>query len=139
MEMEMSREDLWKLVEELGGEILKATGSDPKQIVKSLLFISEEGPVLVIVDGESRVDINKLAKIFGKIRLATPEEVRRITGFEVGSVPPVGINVRTLVDRRVLENRFVVGGGGRTDMLSRLDPRKIVEYQNAEVVDIRRD
>lgn len=139
-----------ELIGKLGGEIInagkpvktveqavKATDSNPKQIIKSLLFISEEEPVLVIVDGESKVDLNKLAKIFGKVRLATPEEVKQITGFEVGALPPVGIKVKTIVDRKVLENEFVIGGGGRIDRLSKLNPEKIVEYQNAIIVDVK--
>ena len=147
----MKGKNLEKLIIELGGEIInvgkpvktvkqavKATDSKPKQIIKSLLFISEkEGPVLVIVDGESKVDLDKLAKIFGRVRLATPEEVKKITGFEVGAVPPVGVKVKTIVDPKVLENKFVIGGGGRIDKLSKLNPEKIVEYQRATMVDVK--
>jgi len=146
----MTRENLEELIRKLGGEIInvgkpvktveqavKATDSNPKQIIKSLLFISEEEPVLVIVDGESKVDLNKLAKIFGKVRLATPKEVKQITGFEVGAVPPVGVEVKTIVDPKVLENKFVIGGGGRIDRLSKLNPEKIVEYQKAIIVDVK--
>ena len=147
----MAKENLEELIRKLGGEIInvgkpvktveqavKATDSKPKQIIKSLLFISEEEePVLVIVDGESKVDLNKLAKIFGKVRLATPEEVKQITGFEVGAVPPVGVKVKTIVDQKVLENKFVIGGGGRIDRLSKLNPERIVEYQKAIIVDVK--
>ena len=89
------------------------------------------------MDGESKVDPNKLAKNFGKVRLATPEEVKRITGFEVGAMPPVGVEVKTIVDPKILENKFVIGGGGRMDKLSKLNPEKIVEYQKAIIVDVR--
>ena len=146
----MTKVNLEELIKKLGGEIInvgkpvktveqavRATGSEPKQIIKSLLFISEEEPVLVIVDGESKVDLNKLAKIFGKVRFATPEEVKQITGFEVGAVPPVGAEVKTIVDPKVLENEFVIGGGGRIDRLSKLNPEKIVEYQKAIIVDVK--
>jgi len=147
----MTKVNLEELIRKLGGEIInvgkpvktveqavKATGSRPEQIIKSLLFISEkEGPILVIVDGKSKVDLNKLERMFGKVRLATPEEVRQITGFEVGAVPPVGVEVKTIVDPKVLENEFVIGGGGSIDKLSKLNPEKIVECQKAEVVDVR--
>ena len=138
------------MVRKLGGEIIsvgrpvktvgqavKATGSNPRQIIKSLLFISERGPVLVVVDGGSRVDLKRLERLFGSVRFATPEEVKEIAGCEIGGVPPVGINVRTIVDPRVLENEFVIGGGGSIDKLSKLDPRKIVEHQKAEIVDVK--
>jgi Cys-tRNA(Pro) deacylase len=141
---------LEELVKKLGGEIInvgesvktveqaaKAIGANPKQIIKSLLFISEKEPLLVIVDGESKVDLNKLAKLFGSIKLATPKEVKEVTGYEVGGIPPIGVKIKTIMDLKVLENEFVIGGGGGIDKLSKLNPRKIVEYQKAEVIDIR--
>ena len=147
----MAGKRLEELIRKLDGEIInvgkpvktveqavEATGSRPEQIIKSLLFISEkEGPILVILDGKSKVDLNKLERVFGKVRLATPEEVKRITGFEVGAVPPVGVEVKTIADPKVLENKFVIGGGGRIDRLSKLSPEKIVEYQKAIIVDVK--
>ncbi|MFA4668934.1 YbaK/EbsC family protein [Pyrococcus kukulkanii] len=142
--------ELEEVVESLGGVIIdvgrpvktvaqavKATGVSPRQVIKSLVLISKRGPILAIVDGESKVSLEKVKQHFGEVRLATPEEVREITGFEVGGVPPVGINIKTVVDSRVLENEFVIGGGGRIDKLCKLDPRKIVEYQKAEIIEIR--
>ena len=141
------------LVGRLGGEIIdvgrpvktvgqaaKSVGLGLRQIVKSLVFVLEDGgALLVVVDGESKVDLEKLKKVFGFVRLAKPDEVKAFTGFEVGGVPPVGINVKTVVDRRVLENRFVYGGGGDTCKLLKIDPKKIVEYQKAKVMDVRED
>ncbi|MDI3476052.1 MAG: hypothetical protein PWQ79_810 [Thermococcaceae archaeon] len=141
---------LEEIVEYLGGEIIdvgkpvktvaqavKATGASPRQVIKSLVLMSESGPILVIVDGESKVSLEKIKRHFGEVRLATPEEVKKITGFEVGGVPPVGVDTRTVVDPKVLENEFVIGGGGRIDRLSKLRPAKIVEYQKADVIEIR--
>ena len=141
---------LEEIVESLGGEIInvgkpvktvtqavKATRASPRQIIKSLVLISEKGPILAIVDGESKVSLEKIKQHFGEVRLATPEEVKEVTGFEVGGVPPVGIEIKTIVDPRVLENEFVIGGGGRMDKLCKLSPKKIVEYQKAEIIEIR--
>ncbi|HDD31786.1 MAG TPA: hypothetical protein ENF72_04130 [Thermococcus litoralis] len=141
---------LEEIVESLGGEIInvgkpvktvtqavKATKASPRQIIKSLVLISEKGPILAIVDGESKVSLEKIKQHFGEVRLATPEEVKEITGFEVGGVSPVGIGIKTIVDPRVLENEFVIGGGGRIDKLCKLSPKRIVEYQKAEIIEIR--
>lgn len=140
---------LEELIKKLNGEIINvgksvktveqavnATGLTPKQIIKSLLYISEKEPLLVIVDGESKVDLNKLTKLVGLVRLAKPKEVKEITGYDVGGVPPIGVKVRTIVDSKVLENDFIVGGGGSIDKLLKLEPKKIIEYQKAEVADI---
>jgi len=82
------------------------------------------------------VDLNKLTKLVGLVRLAKPKEVKEITGYDVGGVPPIGVKVRTIVDSKVLENDFIVGGGGSIDKLLKLEPKKIIEYQKAEVADI---
>ena len=138
-------EKLEDIAKELGAEILdirrpvktveqatRETGASPKQMIKSLVIISEREPLLVIVDGESRVDMKKLEKPFGKCRFARPEEVKELTGYEVKGIP-----LRTIVDPRVLENDYVIGGGGAVDKLLKVRARKIVEYQNAEVRDVK--
>ena len=115
----------------------RETGVKPRQVIKSLVVICEKEPLLVIVDGESKVSMKKLEELFGNCRLAKPEEVKRLTGYEVGGVPPVGVPLRTIIDPKVLENEYVIGGGGAIDRLLRIEPKKIVEYQKAEIVEVR--
>ncbi|NJE26209.1 nucleotide pyrophosphohydrolase [Thermococcus sp. MV5] len=139
-----------EIVKELGGEIIepkgevksvkqvvKLLGVQPDQIIKSLVFIvNESEPILVIVDGKSKASIEKLKKVFGNVRMAKAKEVERITGYKVGEVPPVGVPIRTIMDEKVLEKEFVIGGGGRIDRLSKLSPKKILEFQKAELLDV---
>ncbi len=143
-------EKVRELINSLGGEIItldvpvktvkqaaEAVKSSPSNIIKSLLFIAEGNtPVLVIVSGDSKVDMKKLSRVFKNPRLASPPEVLALTGFRVGGVPPVGVAVKTIIDKKVLKNKYVYGGGGSINKLCKIDPRKIVEYQNAEVLDI---
>ncbi|RLF87708.1 hypothetical protein DRN43_07125, partial [Thermococci archaeon] len=119
-----------------GEQAVRETKSAPKQIIKSLIFISEKEPLLVIVDGDSKVSLEKLKNIFGDVRLAKPKEVKELTGYEVGGIPPVGIALRTIVDPKVLENDYVIGGGGSIDKLMKISPKKIVEHQRAEIIDV---
>lgn len=140
-----STEELREIVAKLGGEIVETErevltvkqaaeelGVDEALIIKTLVVITPEGPLLAILDGKSRLN---LAKLRG--RLARPEEVRKLTGYEVGEVPPVGIKMRTLVDERVLDREVIYGGGGSKRRLIKISPRAIVEYQKAEVTDLR--
>lgn len=140
---------LEEIAKELGAEVLdigrpvktveqatKETGTERKQVIKSLVIVSESTPLLVIVDGESRVSLPKLEKRFGKCRFAKPKEVKELTGYEVGGVPPVGVPLKTIVDPKVLENEYVIGGGGTTERLLRIRPEKIVAYQGADVADV---
>jgi prolyl-tRNA editing enzyme YbaK/EbsC (Cys-tRNA(Pro) deacylase) len=63
-------------------------------IVKSLIFLADGLPLLVLVAGDRRADIKQLRAQLGlskrQLRIAQPEEVLSHTGFEVGGVPPVG-------------------------------------------------
>jgi prolyl-tRNA editing enzyme YbaK/EbsC (Cys-tRNA(Pro) deacylase) len=76
-------------------EAAAAAGCQLGQIVKSLVFNDDRGPVLVLCAGDRRVDTAGLG-----VRRATADEVRQATGFAIGGVPPLGHDrpLRTLVD-----------------------------------------
>ncbi len=74
-------------------EAAAAVGCPLGAIVKSLLFLADEEPRLVLVAGDRKADQRLLAALWGisrkRIRIADPETVLRVTGYEVGGVPPV--------------------------------------------------
>lgn len=76
-------------------EAATTAGCELGQIVKSLVFVDDDGPVLVLCAGDRRVDAAGLG-----VRRAKPELVRVATGFAIGGVPPLGhpAPLRTLVD-----------------------------------------
>ena len=74
-------------------EAAQAVGAEVGQIVKSLVFVGERGAYLFLVSGKNRLDLRKATRLVGgPLRQATPEEVRELTGFAIGGVPPVGHN-----------------------------------------------
>jgi prolyl-tRNA editing enzyme YbaK/EbsC (Cys-tRNA(Pro) deacylase) len=95
-----------------------AAGCELGAIVKSLLFLIDGQPVLVLVAGDRMADARKLAAHFGiskkKIRLADGATVLNTTGFEIGGVPPVGhrVSLRTLIDDSLarFENVWAAAG-----------------------------
>ncbi len=76
-------------------EAAAAAGCELGQIVKSLVFNDDDGPVLVLCAGDRRVDTARLG-----LHRATADDVRQATGFAIGGVPPLGHDrpLRTLVD-----------------------------------------
>ena len=76
-------------------EAAAAVNCDVGQIVKSLVFIRDERPVMVLCAGDRRVDADRLA-----LRPATAEQARAATGFSIGGIPPLGhaTPMETLVD-----------------------------------------
>jgi prolyl-tRNA editing enzyme YbaK/EbsC (Cys-tRNA(Pro) deacylase) len=119
-----------------------AVGVEPDDIVKSILFLVDGRPVLVIACGLGHVDGRALAACFGvgrkRVKLANPETVLRESGYSVGALPPFGhrAHIQTLLDRRVLEGRQVYAGGGSDQALLRISPQTILEVTQAEVLDL---
>lgn len=118
-----------------------ALGVETSQIIKSLLFLMREQPVLVIASGDRLVDRGILAAKFGvgkkQIKLADAETVLRLTGYPAGGVPPFGhpAPLPTLLDRAVLAWDAVYGGGGDDRTLLRIAPGELARVTDAEWVD----
>ncbi|MGB9631552.1 MAG: aminoacyl-tRNA deacylase [Candidatus Methanodesulfokora sp.] len=117
-------------------ETAALTGLPESSIIKTLVFISERGGVAVIIPGNRRADPEKLAKIFGKVRLASAGEVLELTGFPLGGVPPFGHNLRTVVDSSLKPDDDVVGGGGDERTLIKVKVKDIIEVNRALVADV---
>jgi len=120
----------------------EAVGAQPTQIVKSILFMVAEQPVLAIACGLDRIDRRAVAGLFGvgrkRVKLADAETVLRLTGYEVGAMPPFAHRqpLTTLLDRRVLEQPVVYAGGGAENALLRLSPTEMLRITQARVLDL---
>ena len=120
----------------------QAVGALPGQIVKSLLFLVNSQPVLAITCGTETVDRRAIGMLFGvgrkKVKLASPDEVLAIAGYAVGAMPPFAHlqPLTTLVDRSVLQQPFVYGGGGGECALLRLTPAELLRVTGAQVLDL---
>ena len=59
---------------------------------KALILFADNTPILVVVPGDKKLDFNLFKKLFGvkNLRMASKEEVYKLTGLEVGSIPPIG-------------------------------------------------
>jgi prolyl-tRNA editing enzyme YbaK/EbsC (Cys-tRNA(Pro) deacylase) len=99
-------------------------------------------PVLAITCGTAYVERRAIAAHYGvgrkRVKLASPEEVRSISGYEVGAMPPFGHRqpLPTLLDCRVLDLPVVYAGGGDENAMLRLDPQEIVRISGAAVMDL---
>ncbi|MDY6765908.1 MAG: YbaK/EbsC family protein [Candidatus Nanohaloarchaea archaeon] len=113
---------------ETAEEAAAALDTTVDHIIKSLVFIADGDPVLVIVRGSDHVNEDRVADQLHveSCRLAEPDEVEDATGYSIGGVPPVGAGLTKLVDESVLEMDQVYGGAGAPDRVIGLDPRFIV-------------
>jgi len=116
-------------------EAAAAVGSEPAQIAKTLVFIADGDPVLVVASGGHRVDPELLAEIFdvAEIRQATPDEVRVATGYPVGGVSPLGCGLPVVFDTDLLRYDRVYAAGGDGNTLFEVDPRTLAASVGARV------
>ena len=86
-----------------------ALGVEVGQIVKSLMFIRSDEPVLVLCAGDRRVDADRLS-----LAPASADRVRAVTGFSIGGVPPLGhdIELRTTIDESLRRFEVVWAAAG---------------------------
>lgn len=70
----------------------RAIGCPVAAIVKSLVFVVDDQPVVALVPGDMRLDTDALASVAGgdTARRASLDEVRKATGFSAGGTPPFG-------------------------------------------------
>ncbi len=96
-------------------------------VVKSLVFTgSEDGKfLLVLVSGENRVDLEQITKLVGdQVKLANPKDIFSLTGYEVGAVPPFGVdgNHLTIIDADLMAFEYVWAAAGSQNILIKIAP-----------------
>jgi len=118
-----------------------AVGCDVAQIVKSLVFVVDEQPVLALVGGADRLDEGKLAAAAGgsTARRANADEVRSATGYAVGGVPPFAhaTALRCFVDDALLGHDVVWAAAGTPTHVFASEPHALVTAAKAQVATIR--
>jgi Cys-tRNA(Pro) deacylase len=94
-------------------------GQRPEQVVRSLLFrLAQDDYLMVLVAGPRQVDWKALRRVVGQSRLtmASADEVRAVTGYEIGAVSPFALPrpLRVLLDESVTrETEVSIGSGER--------------------------
>jgi prolyl-tRNA editing enzyme YbaK/EbsC (Cys-tRNA(Pro) deacylase) len=119
-----------------------AVNAHPDQIGKSILFLADDAPYLVIANGLNRVDYKLLADYLGisrrRLKLGKAPEVLEITGYLVGTVPPFGHNqrIQTILEARVMEQQALYVGGGEINALIHLKTAELQRVVQAPIVSL---
>lgn len=109
-------------------------GQRPEQVVRSILFrLARDEYLMVLVAGPSQVDWKALRRLVGQSRLtmASADEVRDVTGYEIGAVSPFALPrpLRVLLDESVSREAEVsIGSGerGTTVILNTADLLRVL-------------
>lgn len=118
----------------------RAAGCELAQIVKSLVLVCDGVPVVALVPGDRRGDVEKIRRAVGAgiARVARPDEVEAATGFSPGAVAPFPLPPidRVLIERTLLAHAVVWAGAGSASHLVRLGPTELVRLSRAEPMDV---
>lgn len=117
-----------------------AVGCDLSAIAKSLVFVADAEPVVVIMPGDQRVDPAKLAIALGagSARRATLEEARAATGYAAGGTPAFGYPkpVRVLADERLRRHREVWSAAGTPTTVYPIALDDLIRASGASFADV---
>jgi len=121
----------------------RAVGCEIGAIAKSLLFLADGKPLLVICSGDRRVDTDKVAGLVGAatLKMAPAEDVKRITGYAIGGVPPLGhaTPIDKLMDNRLLSWPLIYAAAGAHDALFPIEPDVLARVSEATLADVTSD
>ena len=120
-----------------------AVGCGLDQIVKSLVLVCGDKPVVALVPGDRRGDPMKVARALGteSARIASAKEVESATGFAPGAVAPFPLpNVDTvLMERSLLQHPLVWAGAGSSRHLVGIAPVELGRLARAKPMDVATD
>ena len=118
-------------------EAASALGCSVGAIVKSLLFKTGDKFLLCLVSGDRRCSINKLKKILNEkdVSMANPGEVKRITGYTIGGVSPVGhlSKLKIIIDNNLKRFSKIFAAAGHPKAVFEIDFNQLIILTSAEI------
>lgn len=102
--------------------------------------MADGAPVMVLVSGANRGDIDKIRRVLGAdtVTRANAEDVRAATGYAIGGVPPVGHRqqLRMIIDRDLLQYDILWAAAGTPHSVFRLTPGHLETLTGGEIADV---
>ena len=121
-------------------------GQTPDQVVRSILFrLSENQYLMALMPGPKQISWKTLRIALGtnRLTLATPQELKQITGYEIGAVNPFGLPqpVKILIDSSLMKLETISLGSGirgialilkTTDLILALTDYRILDLSSQD-------
>jgi len=103
----------------------------------TFILQTEKGFLAAVIRGDTRLSYKKIKRELGlkNISLASPEQVKELTGAEVGWVSLVNPGLPTILDARLTELAVVNGGSGEPKHTLQISPQAVIQVTQARVFD----
>lgn len=116
-------------------EAAHAIGCLEKDIAKTLSFLVDDNPIIIVVRGDTKIDNSKYKKEFHKkAKMVSYDMVEEIIGHKAGGVCPFGVNdnVKIYLDETLKSLEYFYPACGSSNSAIKLDKdtlEKIVKYE----------
>jgi Cys-tRNA(Pro) deacylase len=122
----------------------EAIGCTVEQIVKSLIFMVNNEPVMALVSGKNKLSEAKLAALLGvsksQVKRADADAAKEFTGYAIGGVPPFGYKtaIRTFIDEDLMAFETVWAAAGTPNAVFPITPKALQETSKGQTADIKK-
>ena len=109
----------------------QALGCESCRIAKTLSFLVEGQPILIVAAGDAKIDNPRYKAQFGtKAKMLTPEEAETMVGHAVGGVCPFGVNegVKVYLDESLKRFSTVFPACGSSNSAIELTIAELEKY-----------
>ena len=121
-------------------EAANSLGCNVGAIVKSLLFKTENTFTLFLVSGDKKASLNKIKKTLNikDASMASPDDVKNITGYTIGGVSPVGhLNeIEILIDHSLARFKNLYAAAGHPNCVFKTNFDDLKKITNGSIEDI---
>ncbi len=121
-------------------EAASSLGCEVGAIVKSLLFKTDNKFSLFLVAGDKKASLKKIKKNikFNYVSMATAEDVKKITGFTIGGVSPVGHleNIDIYIDNSLQRFNFLFAAAGHPNCVFKINFSDLMKITKGTIEDI---
>ncbi|SHH54795.1 Cys-tRNA(Pro) deacylase, prolyl-tRNA editing enzyme YbaK/EbsC [Anaerosphaera aminiphila DSM 21120] len=97
-----------------------------------LILESESKLLSLITTSTERIDFKKLNIYLNlsKLKFADKTIVEENTGYKIGSIPLVGLNLPCIFDERLLKYDYIFGGTGNELYTLKINPKDVKKLNN---------
>ena len=121
-------------------EAASSLGCEVGAIVKSLLFKTENTFTLFLVSGDKKASLNKIKKTLNikDASMASPDDVKNITGYTIGGVSPVGhLNkIEIFIDHSLARFENLYAAAGHPNCVFKTNFNDLQKITNGLIKDI---
>ncbi len=112
-------------------------------IVKSLCFLADGEPVMILVSGSNRGDLANIQQVLGATQVvrASADDVRAATGYAIGGVPPIGHTqqMRIVIDRDLERYPVLWAAAGTPNSVFKTTPVELQRMTGGQIATVAED